>query len=204
MKIISARPDYKSHIITPLPGPGQVRFLLRRLPDYGILCGRPLIRENPYSQFSHVPPYTVSSDACCEKARPSRERGIKMRTRIALFLLLSAGIVAGTGCSTTVINPGTKTTAVYRFGKLTSNISTDINTSYKATEAAMQELGLNVVQRVKDQLEAKVVARDAQDKKIVVRLVGVTDEATKLVVDVDSLAKARRIYQAILDNMPKA
>ena len=128
---------------------------------------------------------------------------MEMTTRIALLVLLSAGILMSTGCSTTVIDPGTRTSAVYRLGKLSSNVASDINAAYKATEAAMQELGLNVVQRVKDQLEAKVVARDAQDNKIVIRLVAVTDEATKLTVAVDSLSKARRIYQAVLDNMPR-
>ena len=127
-----------------------------------------------------------------------------MKTRIALLALLSAGALLGTGCETAVIGPGTKTSATYRFGKLTSTISGDIGTSYKASEAAMQELGLNVVQRVKDQLEAKITARDSQDNRIIVDLVAITDETTKLTINVGSLSKARRIYQAILDNMPKA
>ena len=127
-----------------------------------------------------------------------------MKTRITLLALLSASALLGSGCETAVISPGTKTSAVYRFGKLTSTISADIGTSYKASEAAMQELGLSVVQRVKDQLEAKITARDSQDNRIIVDLVSVTDETTKLTVNVGSLAKARRIYQAIVDNMPKA
>ncbi len=127
-----------------------------------------------------------------------------MKTRITLLALLSAGTVLGIGCETAVIGPGTNTNAVYRFGKLTSTLSTDIGTSYKAADAAMQELGLSVVQRVKDQLEAKIVARDSQDSRIVVNLVATTDEASELTISVGSLAKARRIYQAILDNMPKA
>jgi hypothetical protein len=126
-----------------------------------------------------------------------------MKTHIILPALLSAGILLSVGCSTTVISPSTKTSAEYRLGKLDSNITVDINTSYKASEAAMQELGLNVIQRVKDQLEARIVARDAQDTKIVVQLVSMTDEMTKLTIRVDSLAKARRIYQAVLDNLPK-
>jgi len=57
---------------------------------------------------------------------------------------------------------------------------------------------------VKDQLEAKIIARDSQDNRIVVNLVATTDETAELTIHVSSLAKARRIYQAILDNMPKA
>lgn len=127
-----------------------------------------------------------------------------MKMRIMMLTLLSTGILLSSGCETAVISPGTKTSATYRLGKLTSTITADIGTSYKASEAAMQELGLSVVQRLKDQLEAKVVARDAQDNRIVVDLVAVTDETTKLTINVGSLSKARRIYQAIIDNMPKA
>ncbi len=126
-----------------------------------------------------------------------------MKTRIALLALLSAGTLLGTGCSTAVMSPGTKTSAVYRFGKLSGTVSANIATSYKASEAALQELGLNVIQRVKDQLEAKITARDSQDNKIIVDLISVTDDTTKLTIHVRSLSKARRIYQAIVDNMPK-
>jgi enoyl-[acyl-carrier-protein] reductase (NADH) len=127
-----------------------------------------------------------------------------MKTRIILISLLFAGILLGLGCSTAVISPGTKTTAVYRMGQLNSTVSSPIGTIYQASEEAMQELGLNIVQRAKDQLEAQVVARDAQDNKIRVRLISLTEDTTKMTIHVDSLAKARRIYQAILDNLPKA
>jgi hypothetical protein len=127
-----------------------------------------------------------------------------MKARIPLVALLAAGALLSVGCATAVIAPGTKTSATYRLGKLTSTVQGDIGTAYKASEAAMQELGLSVVQRVKDQLEAKITARDSQDNRIVVDLVSVTDETTKLTINVGSLAKAQRIYQAILDNMPKA
>jgi hypothetical protein len=127
-----------------------------------------------------------------------------MKTRITLLALLSAGTMLSIGCETAVIGSGTKTSATYRFGKLSSTLSADIGTSYKAADAAMQELALNVVQRVKDQLEAKFTARDSQDNRIIVDLVAISDESTKLTIQVGSLAKARRIYQAILDNTPKA
>jgi hypothetical protein len=127
-----------------------------------------------------------------------------MKTQITLLTLLAAVTLLSVGCQTAVISPGTKTTGIYRLGKLTSTIPGNITTSYKAAEAAMQELGLSVIQRVKDQLEARIIARDAQDNKIVVSLISVTDETTKLTINVGSLSKARRIYQAVLDNMPKA
>lgn len=127
-----------------------------------------------------------------------------MKTRITWIALLSVVTVLSVGCETAVIGSGTKTSATYRLGKLNSTLPANIATSYKAADAAMQELGLNIVQRVKDQLEAKFTARDSQDNRIIVDLVAITDETTKLMIQVGSLDKARRIYQAILDNMPKA
>jgi len=127
-----------------------------------------------------------------------------MKTQITLFALLSAVTLLSVGCQTAVIGPGDKTSATYRLGKLSSTVPANISISYKAAEAAMQELGLSVVQRVKDQLEGKIIARDAQDNRIVVDLISVTDATTKLTINVNSLSKARRIYQAILDNVPKA
>lgn len=121
-----------------------------------------------------------------------------MKTRILLLTLLAGGVVSGLGCTTTVIDPGGETSATYRFGRLTATVQADIAGAYQATEQAMQELGLNVVQKLQDQLEAQVVARDAQDKKIGVELLSITSAKTKVVIQAGSLVKARRIYDTIL------
>jgi hypothetical protein len=127
-----------------------------------------------------------------------------MKERIVLTTLLSSSILLSASCSTTVVSPDAEATAVYRMGKLSSTISADINTTYTAAEAAMQELGLSIVQRSKDQLEARVVARDSQDSRIVVQMLALTDGLTRLSIDASPLAKARRTYQAVLDNLPKS
>ena len=124
-----------------------------------------------------------------------------MKRRILILTLLSATTLPGIGCTTTVINPGTDTSATYRFGKLTAEEPKPIAMVYQATEAAMADLGLSVIQKVKDELEAKVVARDAQDKKITVELVALTKDTTEVKVHVGSPEKARRIYQTIHDNL---
>ena len=40
-----------------------------------------------------------------------------MNRRTPLILLLAAALAAGIGCSTTVIDPGTQSSATYRWGK---------------------------------------------------------------------------------------
>lgn len=125
-----------------------------------------------------------------------------MKTRILLLTLLAGG-VSGLGCTTTVIDPGGETSATYRFGRLTATVQADIADAYQATEQAMEELGLNVVQKLQDQLEAQVVARDAQDKRIGVELLSITNAKTDVVIQAGSLVKARRIYDTILANLKK-
>lgn len=122
-----------------------------------------------------------------------------MKRRILLTTLLLAVPLSGIGCTTTVINPGTDSSATHRFGRLTAEEGKDIAAVYQATEAAMNELGLSIIQKVKDELEAKIVARDAQDKKIIVELVALTKSTTQVKVRVGSPEKARRIYQTIHD-----
>ena len=123
-----------------------------------------------------------------------------MAQRIVLTALLVAALI-GSGCTTTVINPGTDSSATYRFGVLTAVESKDITTVYQAAEASIADLGLSVIQKVKDDLEAKIVARDAQDKKIIIELLSMTATTTEVKVRVGSPDKARRIYQTIHDKL---
>ena len=124
-----------------------------------------------------------------------------MKTRIALVALLAGTVLLGLGCKTTIVGTGGETRATYRLGKLTAQESRGIDALYQATEQAMAQLGLNIVQKAKDALQAEVVARDAQDKKITVKLLSVTKDSTKLTIDAGSIEKGRRIYEAIQSNL---
>jgi len=125
-----------------------------------------------------------------------------MKQRALLIILLFVAILLGNGCTTTVINPGTDSSATYRMGKLTAQESQDIGVVYQAAEEAMSELGLNIIQKFKDKLEARIVARDAQDKKITVEFVALTKSTTAIKVRSGSSERAQRIYQTIHDNLP--
>ena len=124
-----------------------------------------------------------------------------MKKGIVLSALLLTALLVGMGCTTTVMNPGTDSSATYRFGRLTAQEDSDITSVYAATEAAVEKLGLSVIQKVKDELEANIVARDAQDKKIIIELLSVTKGTTEVKVKVGSPDKAARIYQTIHENL---
>jgi len=112
------------------------------------------------------------------------------------FLLLSA-MLLGQGCKTTVIGPEGQTVATYRLGKLSTKEPKDINAVYQATLEALTELELSIIQKLKDELTAKVVARDSQDTKITVDLLAITKDSTKVSIRAGSYTRASRVYQTI-------
>ena len=124
-----------------------------------------------------------------------------MKRHTLLTALLLTSPLLGIGCTTTLINPGTDSSATYRFGRLAAEETKDITSVYRAAETAVNELGLSIIQKVKDELEARIVARDAQDKKIIIELISLTKGTTEVKIHVGSPEKARCIYQTIHENL---
>lgn len=95
---------------------------------------------------------------------------------------------------------GAAGTVAYIRGDLQTVESKNIDTVYKAVLAAMDELELAVTQKSKDALSAKVAARDAQDKKIKIKLAATAEGMTKISIRVGvfgSETKSRLIYDQI-------
>ena len=124
-----------------------------------------------------------------------------MNRRIVWIALLTAVALVGLGCKTTIVDPASQSRATYRLGKLTAEEPREIDAVYAASDRAMSELGLKVVQRTKDALQAELVARDAQDKKVSVKLLSITKDTTRITIDISPVEKAQRIHSAIRDNL---
>jgi sRNA-binding carbon storage regulator CsrA len=123
------------------------------------------------------------------------------KRHVYLTLLLVASILLGQGCKTTVMGPEGQTVATYRLGKLSTEEPKDINAVYQATLEALTELELNIIQKMKDELTAKVIARDSQDTKITVTLLAITKDSTKVSIHAGSYTRASRVYQTIHKNL---
>ena len=124
--------------------------------------------------------------------------------QIFLALLLVSPVVLVEGCVVAAVGGGAAGTVAYIRGDLEAVEAKDIGTVYKATEKALEELGLVVSKKTKDALSAKIIARDAQDKKITIKLNATTEEMTKLSIRVGMFGKetkSRLIYQKIRDNL---
>ncbi len=125
-----------------------------------------------------------------------------MRQRqILLMLLLVSALACGQGCKTTIEGPRGPTTAVYSFGKMSTEEAIDINALYEATVKALAELELKISQKTKDRLNATIIARDSQDKKITVQLVSITKDSTKMSIRAGSSTRASRIHQMVYDSL---
>lgn len=119
------------------------------------------------------------------------------KRQVYFIFLLAASLLLGQGCKTTVIGPEGQTVATYRLGKLSAEEPKDINAVYEAALEALTELELNIIQKMKDELTAKVIARDSQDTQITVSLLAITKDSTKVTIRAGSYARASRIYQTM-------
>ena len=79
----------------------------------------------------------------------------------------------------------------------------NIDTVFEATEKAIEELELKVSKKTRDKMSAVIVARDAQDEKITIKLNATADESTKLSIRVGfgNETKSRLIYQKIREKL---
>lgn len=125
------------------------------------------------------------------------------RRHIYLMFLLAAFVVFGQGCKTTVVGPEGQTSAVYSMGTLSAEEPSGIDSVYQATINALTELELSISQKLKDELTAKVIARDAEDKKVTVELASVAKDSTKMKIRAGSFSRASRIYQMIHESLQK-
>jgi len=116
---------------------------------------------------------------------------------ILLGILLVAATAAAQGCVLVAVGAGAAGTVAYIKGDLESVESAKIDKVYDAVLKATGELQLAVIQKGKDAMTAKVIARDAEDKKIIISLAATAEGATKMTIRVGwfgSENKSRRIY----------
>jgi len=129
------------------------------------------------------------------------------KEQVFLILALAGMAVLVQGCAVAWVGAGLGVGAgmvAYFKGDLEAVESKDIDTVFEATEKAIEELEIKVSKKTKDKMSAVIVARDAQDKKITIKLRATADEGTKLSIRVGGLGdetKSRLIYEKIRENL---
>ncbi len=94
--------------------------------------------------------------------------------------------------------------AVYSGGKLYAVAGQDLNSVYKATVAALQQLEIEVTETAKDVFYAKVIGKVADGKTVTIRLEPGADNVTELRIKAGTFGnedRARVIYKKIQQNL---
>lgn len=120
-------------------------------------------------------------------------------TSIYCYVPVGAGLYGG--CIGRSRSTGT---VMYVRGDLEAVLSNDIDSVYQAAQKSLEQLELKVNSKVKDALAAKIVARDAQDKKVTTKLNSTAENTTELNIRVGVFGnetKSRLIYEQILKNL---
>ena len=95
--------------------------------------------------------------------------------------------------------------AVYSGGKLHAVAGQDMNTVYLATQKALKQLELEVVEQAKDIFIAKIVAKAADGKKITIWIEPGPGDSSELSIKAGKIFgeedRARVIYKQIQQNL---
>jgi hypothetical protein len=122
---------------------------------------------------------------------------------VQIILLLTISTVLS-GCLAAAVGAGAVGTVAYIKGDIEAVENKGIDDVYTATKKTMKKLGLSVTQDQKDAISAEIIARDAEDKKITIKLSSTGYGSTKLSIRVGLFGdetKSTRIYQEIHDNL---
>ncbi len=95
--------------------------------------------------------------------------------------------------------------AVYSRGKLYAVAGQDMNSVYSATQKALKQLELEVIEQAKDVFIAKIVAKAADGKKITIWIEPGPDDSSELSIRTGKLGgnenRSRVIYEKIRQNL---
>ena len=120
--------------------------------------------------------------------------------QVFLVLLLSGAAVLAQGCVVAAVGAGAAGTVAYVRGDLETVETAGLDALYKASLEAFDELELAVTQKAKDAMTAEIISRDAEDKKIRIKLKSTAEGMTELSIRIGMFGdetKSRLIYEAI-------
>jgi len=128
---------------------------------------------------------------------------MKIKTILLTALYIFVSLFAQ-GCWVAAAGAGAAGTAIYLKSDVENIERENIDAVYAAAQKAVDDLDLVPVRSSKDALSAEIIARDAQDKKVTIKLKRQTDNITKISIRVGIVGdktKAELIYREIADNL---
>ena len=128
---------------------------------------------------------------------------------VALFCGLLMMAVGASGCVAVAVGAGAAGTVAYLAGDLEVHQTHGIDAVFAASKQALAQLEMTVIEgrTTKDALEARIVARDATDEEIVIKLKSTVVGATNISIRVGTFGddtKSHLIYEKIRENLKEA
>jgi hypothetical protein len=108
-----------------------------------------------------------------------KQKRFGLRSFLPLGVLLAV-VVSTSGCVAVAAGAGAGAAVAYVRGQLEATLGSGFENSVQATNSAIRELGLAKVSERKDALLAVIIVRNAEDKKIEIRLENSALELTKI------------------------
>jgi hypothetical protein len=130
---------------------------------------------------------------------------LKTLRQIAWIIPLLGALGLATGCAVVAVGAAAGAGAAgyaYVSGVLISTESASLDRTWNATLAAMKELEFPITSQRKDALQASLVARNAYDKKISIRLKKVAEQSTEVRIRVGTFGD-ETMSRAILEKIKK-
>jgi hypothetical protein len=128
---------------------------------------------------------------------------------LCLALVLASLTINSAGCLIVAAGAGAAGTVAYMRGDLEMEEACKLEVVYTATREAMKQLELPVLEgkTEKDALSATIVARDASDKRITVKLKAQGEQTTKISIRIGTFGdqtKSQMIYNRIREKLKAA
>ena len=121
-----------------------------------------------------------------------------MLAKKVLLVCLEAVVIVGViGCAPTIVSTDA---GVYQHGTLYASASKDLDSVYAATLSAMDKLQLQVTEKAKDVFSARVVAKSAYGKIVVVKIKPEGEQKTSYEIHTGAFGdeeRARKIFSEI-------
>ena len=120
---------------------------------------------------------------------------------------LGCSLALTTGCILVAAGAGAAAgvgTYAYVRGELESTLDAPLDRTWRATQTAMKDLKFAVTKEQKDALQAELTARTAADKKVLVKLLKLTNNTTEVRVRVGTFGDeslSRLILEKIKANL---
>ncbi len=127
-----------------------------------------------------------------------------MMKKFLLLIVLLTLPLTFSGCFLLVAGAAAGTGVMYAKGDLEAALDENLDDVYQASTTAMDELQLMIVSKTKDMLEAEIIGRTSQDKKITIKIRKEGENLTKLSIRVGTFgdeAQSQAIYDKIRKNL---